>query len=192
MADDLPELWLVRHGETAWTISRQHTGRTDIPLTANGERAARDDVARKLAGVRFDLVASSPLRRAADTAHLAGFGDPVLDARLGELDYGAYEGLTTAEIRRERPGWDLWTDGCPDGETVEDVAARVDALLAERVAGAGVKRVLIFGHGHTLRILVARWLRLPAREGRVLRLAPAALGVLGSEHAYPALERWGT
>ncbi|HEY3021902.1 MAG TPA: histidine phosphatase family protein [Solirubrobacteraceae bacterium] len=182
-------LWLARHGETEWTLSRRHTGRTDLPLTPAGEAAAGDELAPKLAGVTFDLVLSSPLRRARDTARLAGF-DPELDERLRELDYGDYEGLTTAEIQRARPGWDLWTDGCPGGESVEDVGARMDALIAERLRSAG-ERVLVFGHGHALRILTAQWLALPAREGRVFLLPPASVGVMGSEHGRPALERWG-
>jgi len=189
VARSVPSLWLVRHGETAWTLSRQHTGRTDIPLTPNGEALARDMLAPKLAGVAFDLVLSSPLSRARETARLAGF-DPELDDRLREFDYGDYEGLTTDEIHQRRPGWDLWNDGCPGGETAEDVGARMDALIAERVREAG-ERVLIFGHGHALRILTARWLELPAREGRAFLLAPAALGITGAEHGRPAIERWG-
>jgi probable phosphoglycerate mutase len=185
----VPELWLARHGETEWSRARKHTGRTDLPLTPDGERQARDELAPKLAGARFDLVLASPLRRALDTARLAG-QDPEVDERLREMDYGDYEGRTTAEIRAERPGWDLWTDGCPGGETVEDVGARADALIAERLRDGG-ERVLAFGHGHTLRILAARWLDLPAREGRVFVLRPAGLGVMGAEHDRPAIDRWG-
>src|SRR4051812_47434205 len=111
----VPSLWLARHGETAWTLTRQHTGRTDLPLTDNGREQARNELAPKLAGVAFGLVLVSPLRRALETAKLAGF-EPALDERLREMDYGEYEGRTTAEIHAERPGWDLWTDGCPGGE----------------------------------------------------------------------------
>jgi broad specificity phosphatase PhoE len=182
------ELWLARHGETEWTLSRQHTGRTDIPLTERGERLARTELAPKLAGVAFDLVLASPLRRARDTAGLAGF-EPDVDDRLREVDYGDYEGLTTAEIREQRPGWDLWTDGNPGGETVDDAGARMDALLAERIPATG--RVLLFGHGHALRILAARRLGLPARDGRALLLPPAGVGVIASEHGRPAIARWG-
>ena len=189
MARSVPSLWLARHGETAWTLSHQHTGRTDLDLTPAGETAARDELAPKLAGVTFELALSSPLRRARETARLAGF-EPELDDRLREFDYGDYEGLTTAEIRRERPDWDLWTDGCPGGETAEDVGARMDSVIAERLRGAA-ERVLVFGHGHALRILAARWLGLSAREGRVLLLPPAALGVMGAEHGRPVIERWG-
>jgi broad specificity phosphatase PhoE len=184
------ELWLARHGETEWSRARKHTGRTDLPLTPEGERQAREELAPKLAGVDFDLVLSSPLRRARETARLAGAPEPVVDERLREMDYGDYEGRTTAEIRAARPGWDLWTDGCPGGETVEDVGARVDALIAERLR-ADWGRVLVFGHGHTLRILAARWLGLPAREGRIFILRPAGLGVIASEHERPAIDRWG-
>ena len=185
-----PELWLARHGETAWTIARRHTGRTDLPLTPEGERLAREVLGPKLrAAGGFDAVLASPLERARQTARLAGY-EPDLDERLMELDYGDYEGLTTDEIRARRPGWDLWADGCPGGETVEDVAARMDALVAERLHGRP-GRILLFGHGHALRILTARWLGLPAREGRAFLLAPAGLGVTGAEHGRPAVARWG-
>src|SRR4051794_11849449 len=189
VADMVVELWLARHGETEWSRARKHTGRTDLPLTPEGERQAREELGPKLAGVTFDLVLASPLRRARDTARLAG-AEPDVDERLREMDYGDYEGRTSAEIRTARPGWDLWTDGCPGGETVEDVGARVDALIGERLRAAG-ERALVFGHGHTLRILAARWLELPAREGRVFVLRPAALGLIGSEHERPAIDRWG-
>ena len=185
----LPELWVARHGETAWTLTRRHTGRTDLPLTEEGRRVAREILGPKLAGREYDLVLSSPLRRALDTARRAGFA-PELDERLRELDYGDYEGLTTDEIRARRPGWDLWRDGCPGGETAADVAARMDALIAERLRGGGA-RILLFGHGHALRILIARWLGLAPEAGRAFLLAPAAVGVAGSEHGRPALERWG-
>ena len=183
----LPELWVARHGETEWTISRQHTGRTDLPLTAEGERVAREVLGPKLRDAEFDLVLSSPLRRALETARLAGFA-PEVDERLREFDYGEYEGLTSAEIKERRPDWDLWTDGCPGGETVDDVGARMDALIAERLRTP--RRALIFGHGHALRILTARWAGLAPREGRVFLLSPAAVGVTGSEHGRAAIARW--
>jgi probable phosphoglycerate mutase len=185
----VPSLWLARHGETAWSRTRRHTGSTDLSLTEAGERQARDELAPKLAGVAFGLVLSSPLRRARDTARLAGF-TPELDERLREMDYGAYEGRTTAEIREERPGWDLWTDGNPDGESAADVGARVDAMIAERLRD-GPERILLFGHGHTLRVLGARWLGLPGREGRIFVLPAAGLGIFGAEHERPAIDRWG-
>ena len=186
----VPGLWLARHGETAWTLTRQHTGRTDLDLTPEGERQAREELAPKLAGADFGLVLSSPLRRALETARAAGFPSPQTDERLAEMDYGDYEGRTTDEILAERPGWDLWTDGCPGGETAGDVGARMDALIAERLSDAD-ERVLLFGHGHALRILTARWLGLPAREGRVMVLPTAALGITGTEHGRPVIERWG-
>ncbi len=181
-------IWLARHGETEWSRSRRHTGRTDIPLTATGVQQARS-LAPRLAGVDFALVLCSPLRRALDTARLAGF-DPQLDDRLLEMDYGEYEGITTADIREGRPGWDLWTDDCPGGEDAQAVGARMDSLIAERIEAAD-GTVLCFGHGHALRILAARRLGLPAREGRALKLETAAIGVIGAEHERPALERWG-
>jgi broad specificity phosphatase PhoE len=184
----VPSLWLARHGETPWTISRRHTGWTDVPLTPEGERQAREELAPKLAGVRFDIVLSSPLRRALVTARLAGF-EPEIDDRLREFDYGEYEGSTTEEIHRERPAWDLWTDGAPGGERPEDVAARMDALLAERLPG--VERALMFGHGHALRVLAARWVGLAPREGRTFLLPPAGLGITDAEHGRPAIARWG-
>jgi probable phosphoglycerate mutase len=123
------------------------------------------------------------------TARLAGF-EPELDERLREFDYGDYEGLTTAQILEQRPGWDMWRDGCPGGETPAAVGARMDALIAERLRLPGLERVLCFGHGHALRILSARWVELPPEAGRVLLLAPAAVGIAGSEHDRPAIARW--
>lgn len=181
-------MWITRHGETEWSLSRRHTGLTDLPLTEEGEKQARA-LAPRLAGVEFALVLCSPLLRARETARLAGF-EPHLDDRLLELDYGEYEGITTAAIREQRPTWDLWIDGCPGGDDVETIGARMDSLLADRVDGA-LGPVLVFGHGHALRILAARRLGLPAREGRGLKLETAAIGVIGSEHGRPALERWG-
>jgi len=186
--EDPPELWLVRHGETEWTLSRRHTGTTDVPLTEHGREQAAA-LEPRLQGQSFDLVLSSPLSRAHETARLAGF-EPELSDALVEMRYGEYEGITTAEIRLQRPDWDLWTDGNPGGETVNDVGVRVTAVF-ERIRSAGAKRVLVFGHGHCLRILAACWLGLPAREGRVLVLAPASVGVLGSEHDRAAVVSWG-
>ncbi|MBX5443532.1 MAG: histidine phosphatase family protein [Solirubrobacteraceae bacterium] len=187
MHDAPPELWLARHGDTAWTVSRQHTSRTDLDLTDAGVAAARA-LAPKLAGEAFDAVLSSPLRRARRTAELAGFA-PEIDERLREFDYGDYEGRTTAEIQAERPGWDLWADGCPGGETAADVGARMDALIAD-LRARGPRRILVFGHGHALRVLTARWLGLDPVEGRRFLLAPAAVAVLGSEHGHAAVARW--
>ncbi len=190
MADAPPELWLARHGDTAWTVSRQHTSRTDLELNDDGVAAARSLVA-KLSGRDYDVVLTSPLRRARDTARLAGFPDAVVDDRLREFDYGSYEGLTTAEIRESRPGWDLWTDGGgPGGETVQEAGRRLDEVVA-RIRADAPTRALVFGHGHALRILAARWLALAPAEGRVLLLGPAGVGVIGSEHGRAAIRRWG-
>ena len=182
------ELYLVRHGETEWSRARRHTGRTDLPLSPAGEAEARA-LGRHLRGLEVDRVLSSPLTRATATAALAGFGDRVkLTDALLEVDYGDYEGLTTAEIRASRPGWDLFRDGCPGGETVEDAAARARALLGELAASDG--RVLLFSHGHQLRVLSAVFLGLPPDSARHLFLGTASLSVLGVEHDWPAILLW--
>lgn len=184
------QAWIVRHGETEWTLSGQHTGRSDIELTARGERQAKV-VGERLAARPFVRVFSSPLRRALQTARLAGFGDRVEPSELLlEMDYGDYEGLTTPEIRQRRPAWDLWNDGFPAGEGPGDVAARVDEFW--RRLGDPGGDVLIFGHGHCLRILAARYLGQPAELAAALMLEPASVSVLGHEHSHPALRRWNT
>jgi broad specificity phosphatase PhoE len=184
----LNELWLARHGETEWSRSGRHTGRTDIPLTARGERQAAALGAR-LRGVSFALVLASPLERARRTAELAGFGDALaFDPDLMEVDYGEYEGRTTAEIHRARPDWDLWRDGCPGGETIAEAAARADRVLARVRAVDGP--VLLVGHGHLTRALAARALTLDADHGRHLALDPASLSIVGAEHAAPVLWLW--
>ncbi|HEY8581381.1 MAG TPA: histidine phosphatase family protein [Capillimicrobium sp.] len=188
MADTPPDLWLARHGDTAWTDSRQHTGLTDIPLTSAGEEAARA-LAPKLGGREYDLVLSSPLSRARETARLAGF-DPVIDDRLREFDYGEYEGITTAQIHESRPDWELWRHGSPGGESADDVGARMDGVV-ERIHAEAPRCALVFGHGHALRVLAARWLGLPAVEGRVFLLGPAGVGHLGSEHGRAVVRAWG-
>lgn len=183
-----PLLYLARHGETEWTVTRRHTGRTDVALTPAGREQARA-LGRMLAGVEVDRVLSSPLARALDTARLAGFGDRVelVDA-LRELDYGEYEGLTTRRIRERRPGWDLFRDGCPGGETVADVAERVRPLLAE-LAGSD-RTVVLFGHGHGLRVLATTYLGLDPECARHLFLDTASLSLLGAEHDWPAVLHW--
>ena len=185
------ELYLVRHGETEWSRARRHTGRTDLPLSPVGEAEARA-LGQHLRGLEVDRVLSSPLRRATATAALAGFGDRVeLTDALLEFDYGEYEGRTTAEIRATRPGWDLFRDGCPGGETVEDAAGRARALLAglaELAESNG--RILLFSHGHQLRILTACFLGLPPDAARHLFLGTASLSVLGVEHEWPAILLW--
>jgi broad specificity phosphatase PhoE len=182
------ELWLARHGETEWSLSGRHTGRTDVPLTANGERQAAA-LGERLRGVSFSLVLASPLERARRTAELAGFGDRlVFDDDLMEVDYGDYEGRTTAEIRRARPDWDLWRDGCPGGETIAEAAVRAERAIARAHAADGP--VLLVGHGHLTRTLSARALTLSPDHGRHLALDPASLSIGGSEHEAPALWLW--
>jgi broad specificity phosphatase PhoE len=182
------ELYLIRHGETEWSRARRHTGRTDLPLSPVGEAEARA-LGRHLRGLEVDRVLSSPLTRATATAALAGFGDRVeLADALLEFDYGDYEGLTTPEIRASRPGWDLFRDGCPGGETVEAAAARAQTLLDDLTAADG--RVLLFSHGHQLRILTTRFLHLPPDAARHLFLGTASLSVLGTEHEWPAVLLW--
>ena len=173
MSESLPEVYLARHGETAWTVSRQHTGRTEIPLTARGEANARS-LGERLKGEAFDLVFVSPLGRARRTCELAGFGARARqDSDLLEWDYGADEGRTTAEIRAERPGWYLFRDGSPGGESVAAIGARADRVVA-RLRGAG-GRIILFGHGHFFRVLAARWLGLPPEDARHYWLGTAAL-----------------
>jgi len=187
---DLLEVWLVRHGETAWSLSGRHTGRTDLPLTERGERQAAR-VGERLRGREFAAVLASPLRRAKQTCILAGFGDRCeISSDLVEWDYGTYEGRTTLEIRAERPNWDLFRDGCPGGESALDVGVRADRVL-ERVR-AIESNVLIFSSGHILRVLAARWLGLEPQAGRFLSLGTASLSVLGYEHdrSHPVVKLW--
>jgi probable phosphoglycerate mutase len=190
MSEPLPQVYLARHGETAWTISRQHTGRTDIPLTPRGEANARSLGAR-LKGETFELVFVSPLSRARRTCELAGLGRTARpDDDLLEWDYGALEGRTTAEIRSECPGWYLFRDGCPGGESVAAVGARADRVVARLKQARG--RVILFGHGHFFRVLAARWLGLPPEDARHFWLGTAALCKLGYEHTLeePTILLW--
>lgn len=183
-----PQIVLVRHGETEWSLAGRHTGRTDVPLTERGRQQA-EAVGRALRGRRFSHVFVSPLRRAIETcslARLGGSAQPRPD--LAEWDYGDYEGLTTDQIRAERPGWTLWRDGVPDGETAEKVAARADRVIAELRAVAG--DAAVFGHGHCLRVLAARWLDLEAADGRLLVLDAGSISVLGYEHETAAIRLW--
>jgi broad specificity phosphatase PhoE len=182
------ELYLVRHGETEWSRARRHTGRTDVPLSPAGEAEARA-LGAHLAGLEVDRVLSSPLSRATTTARLAGFGDRLeTTPALLEFDYGDYEGLTSPQIRAQRPGWDLFRDGCPGGETVAAVAERARPLVAELTAGDG--GVMVFGHGHQLRIMAACYLGLPPDAARHLFLGTASVSVLGREHDWPAVLLW--
>jgi broad specificity phosphatase PhoE len=188
MEGDGMELYLVRHGETEWSRARRHTGRTDLPLSPTGEAEARA-LGDHLRGLRFDRVLCSPMARARVTATLAGFGDRLeLTDALLEFDYGDYEGLTTPEIRAKRPGWDLFRDGCPGGETVETATERVRPLVAELAASEG--RTLLFSHGHQLRILTACYLGLAPDAARHLFLGTASLSVLGLEHQWAAILLW--
>jgi probable phosphoglycerate mutase len=183
-----PEVVLVRHGETEWSRSGRHTGRTDIPLTEEGRRQARL-AGESLRAFKFTLVLASPLRRAAETCELAGLGaGAVVRAELVEWDYGDYEGRQTADIRNERPGWSLWRDGVPGGETADEVGARVDRVIEDILAVEG--DVAIFAHGHVLRVLAARWLGLPPREGRLLALDTATMCILGYERETPVIRLW--
>ena len=180
MNDALPKIYLIRHGETAWTISGQHTGRTDIPLTAQGEEDAQK-LPALLRGFNFANVFTSPLQRARRTGELAGFGtSQQVDADLMEWDYGAYEGQRTVDILAERPGWRLFEDGCPDGETLAAVSARADRVIA-RIRSLE-SDVLIFAHRDILRVVCARWIALPAVEARRLQLATASVSTLGYDH----------
>jgi broad specificity phosphatase PhoE len=184
----MAELVLARHGETEWSASGRHTGRTDLPLTEEGRRRARS-LANRLRGCSFALVLTSPLRRAIETCELAGLaGIAQIREDLHEWDYGDYEGITTHEIQERRPGWSLWRDGCPNGETAADVGARADRVVAE-VRDVDADSIA-FGHGHMLRVLAARWLRLPPEDGALFALDTGALCVLGYEHDLPVIARW--
>jgi broad specificity phosphatase PhoE len=185
-----PELLLVRHGETTWSKCGRHTGRTDLALTETGEAQARG-LAPRLAGLRPALVVTSPLTRAATTARLAGFDDAVVDPDLAEWDYGDYEGMTTVEIQQRVPGWSIWTGSCPNGETIDQVAARADRVIARVLDEAGPgQTAVLFGHGHILRVLAARWLGASPDTGRWLALGTGSLSQLGWERATAVIEHW--
>jgi broad specificity phosphatase PhoE len=179
---------VIRHGETEWSLSGQHTGRTDIPLTSSGRDQAAA-IAPRLAGHEFSLVLTSPLSRAVDTCALAGLpANAKTDPDLMEWNYGAYEGLTSDQIREGRPGWWMWTDGCLDGESIGDVAARVDRVIALCRSMPGDSALV--AHGHVLRVLAARWLGAPGELGANLMLSTASVSILGYEHDTPAIIRW--
>jgi broad specificity phosphatase PhoE len=190
VSEALSVAYLARHGETPWTLSGQHTGRTDLPLTDRGERQAWA-LGERLRGSTFAKVLVSPLRRAMRTAELAGFNAVEIDPDLAEWDYGQYEGRRTAEIHVERPGWMLFRDGCPGGESATDVGARADRVI-ERVRAAH-GNVALFSSGHILRVLASRWLGLEAAAGRYLLLGTASLSILDHEHNNPdepAIRLW--
>ena len=190
MSTASPEIVLVRHAETEWSLSERHTGRTDVPLTERGrERAVA--LGLELEKRQFELVLTSPLARATETCLLAGLDDrAVRRDELMEWDYGAYEGRKTLEIREELPGWSLWRDGVPEGETADAVAARVDRVLAEIRSVAG--DALVFSHGHLLRVLTVRWLGLEPDAGRLLALDPGSLSVLGYERETSVVRLWNS
>ncbi len=182
-------IYLVRHGATAWTDARRHTGKSDIPLTEVGEEQARD-VGHRLAGIEFARVVCSPRLRALRTAELAGLGARVqVDPRLSEYDYGEYEGLTSEQIQALNPGWELWADGCPNGETPGAVLARARELLGS-LGQVDHRNVVLFGHGHILRALAAAYLEVPVGFCRHLILRVASISLLGQEHGQPAIDLW--
>ena len=183
-------VWLVRHGETEWAKLGRHTGRTDIPLTQPGRDQAHA-LGRRLAGHSFGLVLTSPLARAAETAAIAGHGDSaVRDDDLMEWDYGALEGRKTDDIRVEMPHWTIWRGPWPGGETVDEIDARADRLIA-RIRGARADGdALVFAHGHLLRVLAARWIGLPPASGGLFELATATLSIVGWDREAPSIELW--
>ena len=190
MTKILPMLYLARHGETAWSLSGQHTGLTDLPLTEQGERNARN-LGPRLAGLTFAKVFTSPLQRVTRTCELAGFAAPAeVDRDLVEWNYGDYEGLRTAEIHDKRPEWQLFRDGCPGGESPDQIGARADRVLSRVRAVSG--DVLIFSSGHFLRVLAARWLGLEPVNGRLFMLKTASLSALGYENelSQPVISLW--
>jgi broad specificity phosphatase PhoE len=185
---DKPTIVLVRHGATEWSASGQHTSRTDLPLTEEG-RAGAAKLRPRLAGFDFALVLTSPMSRARETAQLAGLGErAVVDADLCEFDYGDYEGRTTAEIREQRPGWDVWRDDSPGGETPAQVGVRADRVIERALAAGG--DVALFAHGHVLRVLGARWIDDPADQGGSLGLSTGAVCELGFERERRAIWLW--
>ena len=181
-------IYLVRHGETEWSLSGAHTGRTDLPLTRSGEeKAAR--LREKLSGRPFSLVLTSPLERARRTCEIAGYlGAAQIDPNLLEWNYGDYEGRTSKQIREDRPGWELFRDGVPNGESLGQVAARAETVIARALAAEG--DVALFAHGHILRILAARWMKLPPEDARLFALSTASVSTLGYEHETRVITSW--
>jgi broad specificity phosphatase PhoE len=190
MNEVLPVVYLARHGETAWSLSGQHTGLTDLPLTERGERNARS-LGERLKGLRFAMVLTSPLQRAARTCELAGFGAVAeINRDLVEWNYGQYEGRRSEEIRKERPDWHLFRDGCPGGESPAQIGARADRVVSRVRAARG--DVLLFSSGHFLRVLAARWLGLEPAAGKYFLLSTASLSALSYEHdrSEPVIRLW--
>lgn len=185
-------LWLMRHGETEWSRSGAHTSRTDLPLTPEGERRATN-LKRLLGGRFFALVLTSPMRRAIDTCRLAGYAEAAQSTPdLREWDYGTYEGRTTADIQTENPGWSIWTGAPPDGETADQVGARADRVIERALSAASdaALDIALFGHGHMLRVLAARWLGLTPTGGRFFALSTGSVSVLAYERETRVIERW--
>jgi broad specificity phosphatase PhoE len=183
-----PELWLIRHGETAWSLSGQHTSRTDIPLTDHGKARAKE-IHDYLNGRPFSLVLTSPRQRAKETCRIAGYGDVAqTDDNLSEWDYGSYDGRTTAEIRAERPGWSIWDDGVLDGEKIEQVATRAQVIIDRSLAAGG--QVALFSHAHFLRILAATWLQLDPRAGKLFALGTGSISRLSFERENRVILSW--
>jgi broad specificity phosphatase PhoE len=181
-------VFAIRHGETAWSLSGQHTGRTDIPLTENGRRLA-ERLRKVLAKREFGMVLCSPMQRARETCEIAGFGDKaVTESDLVEWNYGEYEGLTPKQIHEVAPGWLIFRDGCPGGEAPEEVGARLDRVIEKSRAADG--EVALFAHGHVLRVLAARWIGLPPAGGQHFMLGTGTLCVLGYYHGVPAIRIW--
>jgi probable phosphoglycerate mutase len=192
MSTHLPRLFLTRHGDTPWTESRQHTGRTDLALNERGEHNARQIGDRLRKNYSFTHIFTSPLQRAAKTCQLAGYGDRAeIEDNLMEWDYGAFEGKRGKEIRKDRPGWLLFRDGCPGGESPQDVADRADRFIAHVNALKG--DIMAFAHGHIIRMIAARWLGLPPAAGKFFYCKPASVGVLAYEHdsrSEPIIFKW--
>ncbi|MRJ74965.1 histidine phosphatase family protein [Aeromicrobium sp. SMF47] len=186
-ADLEDQLWLVRHGETEWSLSGQHTSTTDLPMTASGEAGART-LAPLLAEFDFTQVLTSPRQRARRTAELAGFPDAEPDEDLVEWSYGDYEGLTTPQIQESVPGWSIWSHPSPGGETAAEVSERLDRVVARARAAEG--KTLVFAHGHSLRALAARWLEVDVAEGRHFALDTSTISVLGVDRGTPVVRRW--
>ncbi len=184
---DPQQIWLVRHGETEWSADGRHTSTTELDLTERGIEVAQA-LRERLAGEKFDLVLTSPRRRARVTAELAGFPDAQVDEDLVEWAYGDYEGITTVQIRETVPGWTVWTHPTPGGETAEEITRRLDRVV-ERIH-ADDRNTVIFGHGHALRALAARWIEQPVSEGRFFYLDTSTISVLGYDRGNPVIIRW--
>lgn len=184
------ELWLIRHGETEWSLNRKHTSRTDVGLTENGREKALQ-LRDYLAGTEFSAVLTSPMKRARETCEIAGFADVArVDEGLREWDYGVHEGRTTEEIRAETPGWSVWENEIVGGEAIEKVGVRADGVIERALAAASGGRVALFAHAHILRVLAARWIGLNARDGRLFVLGTGSVSVLGWERETRVIEAW--